>query len=106
MKEKGLVGKIQIVAFDEEIPTLDAVEEGAIYSTVVQNPYQFGYQSIEVLSKLAAGEALEVPKDGLMYVPVDWVRPAEIGIEAVTSLYVSMGVTSAQYLPTAPKKAG
>ncbi|MGA0609049.1 DUF502 domain-containing protein [Caldimonas sp. KR1-144] len=42
---------------------------------------------------------------GLLYVPVDWVRPAEIGIEAVTSLYVSMGVTSAQYLPVAGKKA-
>lgn len=38
---------------------------------------------------------------GLLYVPVEWVRPAEIGIEAVTSLYVSMGVTSAQYLPLA-----
>lgn len=43
---------------------------------------------------------------GLIYVPADWVRPAEIGIEAVTSLYVSMGVTSAQYLPLATKKDG
>lgn len=41
---------------------------------------------------------------GLIYVPTDWVRPAEVGIEAVTSLYVSMGVTSAQYLPLANKK--
>jgi uncharacterized membrane protein len=35
---------------------------------------------------------------GLLYVPPDWVEPAEIGMEAVTSIYVSMGVTSAQYL--------
>ncbi len=35
---------------------------------------------------------------GLLYVPVDWVRPADVGIEALTSIYVSMGVTSAQHL--------
>lgn len=38
---------------------------------------------------------------GLIYVPQDWVRPAEIGVEGLTSIYVSMGVTSGQHLPTA-----
>jgi len=38
---------------------------------------------------------------GLLYVPQSWVVPAEIGMEALTSLYVSMGVTSAQHLPRA-----
>ena len=40
---------------------------------------------------------------GLLFVPIDWIRPAEIGMEAVTSIYVSMGVTAPQFLPTAPK---
>jgi uncharacterized membrane protein len=35
---------------------------------------------------------------GLLYVPPEWIVPAEIGVEGVTSIYVSMGVTSAQYL--------
>ncbi|TAG49245.1 MAG: DUF502 domain-containing protein [Betaproteobacteria bacterium] len=35
---------------------------------------------------------------GLLYVPPDWVESADIGMEAVTSIYVSMGVTSDQYL--------
>lgn len=39
---------------------------------------------------------------GLLWVPEAWVTPAEVGIEALTSIYVSMGVTSAQYLPRAP----
>lgn len=39
---------------------------------------------------------------GLLYLPQDWVRPAAMGIEAVTSIYVSMGITSAQHLPVAP----
>jgi uncharacterized membrane protein len=38
---------------------------------------------------------------GLLYVPQDWVTPAAVGVEALTSIYVSMGVTSAQYLPRA-----
>ncbi len=38
---------------------------------------------------------------GLLYLPQDWVRPAEMGIEAVTSIYVSMGITSAQHMPVA-----
>jgi uncharacterized membrane protein len=35
---------------------------------------------------------------GLLYVPQHWVRPASIGIEAVTSIYVSMGITSNEQL--------
>jgi len=38
---------------------------------------------------------------GLLYVPEHWVTPANIGAEAVTSIYVSMGLTSPQYLPLA-----
>jgi uncharacterized membrane protein len=40
-----------------------------------------------------------VPIGGaLIYVPEEWVAPAEIGMEALTSIYVSMGVTAGQYL--------
>ncbi|RYX92691.1 MAG: DUF502 domain-containing protein [Comamonadaceae bacterium] len=35
---------------------------------------------------------------GLLYVPADWVEPADMGMEGVTSIYVSMGVTSSQYI--------
>ena len=39
---------------------------------------------------------------GLLFVPEDWVSPASLSVEAVTSLYVSMGVTASQHLPVAP----
>lgn len=35
---------------------------------------------------------------GLLYVPQAAVAPAEVGMDAVTSIYVSMGVTSGQHL--------
>jgi uncharacterized membrane protein len=41
-----------------------------------------------------------VPVGGaLIYVPTKWVKPAEIGVELLTSIYVSMGMTP----PPAPK---
>ena len=36
---------------------------------------------------------------GLLFVPQEWVSPADVGAEALTSIYVSMGVTAAQHLP-------
>jgi uncharacterized membrane protein len=35
---------------------------------------------------------------GLLYVPAAWVTPAEVGIEGLTSIYVSMGLTTQQHI--------
>jgi uncharacterized membrane protein len=41
-----------------------------------------------------------VPFGGaLLYVPAAWVRPAEIGVDKLTAIYVSMGITA----PPAPR---
>jgi uncharacterized membrane protein len=41
-----------------------------------------------------------VPFGGaLLYVPTEWVRPANIGVDALTGIYVSMGITP----PPAPR---
>jgi uncharacterized membrane protein len=39
---------------------------------------------------------------GLFFLPEEWVLPADVGMEAVTSIYVSMGVTAGQYLNNKP----
>ncbi|MCY1292072.1 hypothetical protein D9M68_293510 [compost metagenome] len=36
---------------------------------------------------------------GLLYVPVDWVKPANMGIDAFTSIYVSMGINPPSVTP-------
>lgn len=45
-----------IVGFDENFQTLEAIQKGEIVGTVVQNPYQFGYESIKILAHLAKGD--------------------------------------------------
>lgn len=37
---------------------------------------------------------------GLLYVPAAWVTPADVGVDGLTSIYVSMGITSSQHIGT------
>lgn len=45
-----------VIGFDEDEATLQGIRSGACYATVVQNPYEFGYQSIKILAGLAQGK--------------------------------------------------
>jgi ribose transport system substrate-binding protein len=47
-----------VVAFDEEEATLKAVEDGTIFATIVQRPYQFGYQSMKALKDVREGKTI------------------------------------------------
>jgi ribose transport system substrate-binding protein len=66
--------KVPIVCFDEEPATLQGIRDGLIRATVVQQPFEFGYQSIKLLAQLARGETPKIPNDGLMYVPTMIIR--------------------------------
>jgi ribose transport system substrate-binding protein len=55
-RSKGLVGKVKIVGFDEDSATLSAIEKGEVYGTVVQDPFNFGYKSVEILAAEARGD--------------------------------------------------
>lgn len=69
VKDANKVGKVQIICFDEEDDTLQGVKSGAIYATVVQQPYEFGYRSIELLSKALAGDKSMIPASKQIIVP-------------------------------------
>jgi ribose transport system substrate-binding protein len=47
-----------LVVFDEEEETLKAVRDGLISSTIVQRPFEFGYQSIKALKEIRDGQTL------------------------------------------------
>jgi ribose transport system substrate-binding protein len=47
-----------IVAFDEEEETLKAVQDGTIFATIVQRPFEFGYQSMKALKDVQEGKAI------------------------------------------------
>jgi ribose transport system substrate-binding protein len=66
VKAANKVGKVQIVCFDEQDDALKGVQDGAIHSTVVQKPYEFGYQSVKVLAALARGKKDVIPANGIV----------------------------------------
>jgi ribose transport system substrate-binding protein len=69
VRDAGKVGKAKIICFDEEDETLQGIKEGAIYSTVVQQPFEFGYRSIEIMAKLLGGDKTVVPAGKQMFIP-------------------------------------
>lgn len=63
VKEAGKVGKVKVVCFDEEDETLAGIADGSISSTIVQQPFEFGYQSMLLLSKVLDGDKSVIPAD-------------------------------------------
>lgn len=66
LTQANKLGQIKVVAFDEDDKTLQAIEDGHCFGTVVQNPYQYGYDSVRVLQALARGDKSALPADGFL----------------------------------------
>jgi ribose transport system substrate-binding protein len=69
VKDAGKIGKVKIVCFDEEDATLKGVKDGAIFATIVQQPYEFGYQSVKLMDKVLRGDSTAIPANKKVIVP-------------------------------------
>lgn len=69
VKSAGMEGKVKIVGFDEDQQTLKGISEGVIDGTVVQQPYEFGYQSMITLAKIIEGDMSVIPANKQNIVP-------------------------------------
>jgi ribose transport system substrate-binding protein len=78
VKEAGKVGKIKIVAFDEEDETLSGIKDGAIYATVVQQPFEFGFQSMAMMAKYLNGDKSFIPASKQIFVPTLPIKKEQV----------------------------
>lgn len=83
VREAGRLEQIKIVGFDEDAGTLQGIKDGAIHGTVVQNPYEYGRRSVELLARLARETDPEkqkdlLPKSGVIVVPARQIRQANV----------------------------
>ena len=69
VKDAGKLGQITIVGFDEDPVTLGGVKEGTIVGTVVQQPYEWGYQGMKDMAKYLEGDKSFVPSSKLIIIP-------------------------------------
>ncbi len=72
------LGKIAVVAFDEQEATLDAMEHGHIFGTVSQNPYQYGAESVRLLEAISRGDRSVIPEGKILRVESTIVRRANL----------------------------
>jgi ribose transport system substrate-binding protein len=82
VREANKIDKVKIVAFDEEDETLNGIKNGAIYATVVQQPFEFGYRSMELMSKVLNGDKSGIPAGKQIFVPTKAIK--KDNVEAFT----------------------
>ncbi len=78
LKETGKLGKIKVIGFDEDPITLGGVKEGSIVGTVVQQPFEWGYQGMKLMAAYLEGNKSGVPKDGIIIVPGKVIDKANV----------------------------
>lgn len=69
LRQANKIDKIKVAGFDEDDATLQGIKDGSVIGTVVQNPYEYGYQSVRVLSELLKGNKKVIPESKYIDVP-------------------------------------
>jgi ribose transport system substrate-binding protein len=69
VRAAGKEGQVKVIGFDEDPVTLRGIADGVIEATVVQQPFEFGYQSMKLLARYIEGDKSFVPANGLMIIP-------------------------------------
>jgi len=67
-------GSVKIVCFDEEDETLAGIKSGDIFGTVVQQPFEFGYEAMMLMSKALRGDKSMIPATKQLFVPTKMIQ--------------------------------
>ncbi len=78
LKENNALGKITVTGFDDDPITLGGIKEGTIAGTVVQQPFEWGYQGMKLMAKILAGDKSGIPADTLVIVPTKVVDKSNV----------------------------
>jgi ribose transport system substrate-binding protein len=78
LEQAGKLNVVKVIGFDEDDGTLAGIQSGAAHGTVVQNPYEYGYQSVKVLHALAGGDKSVVPADQFIQIPGRQIKKGNV----------------------------
>jgi len=74
IRDAEKLNEIKVVSFDEDPVSLQGIIDGTVVGTVVQNPYQYGYESVRVLNGLANGDKSVIPENKIIHIPARTIR--------------------------------
>jgi ribose transport system substrate-binding protein len=78
VRAAGKTGAVKVIGFDEDPVTLRGIADGIVDATVVQQPFEFGYQSMIGLAKVIEGDKSFIPENGLMIVPTKVIDASNV----------------------------
>jgi len=78
VRDANKIGQVPIITFDEEDETLTGVKSGAIAGTVVQQPFEFGYQAMTLMAKALAGDRSGIPSSRQVFIPTRVLRQNDV----------------------------
>ena len=73
-------------------------DPGTLFLALLPTPERFRISGADYHAVIVPTAPVPVG-GGLIFVPADAIEPADISIDALMSIYVSMGVTGPQFLP-------
>ncbi|MBN2703928.1 MAG: substrate-binding domain-containing protein [Pontiellaceae bacterium] len=56
LQSVGLAGKVVMIGFDSDKVLVEGIEKGEVEALIVQNPYEIGYQGVQLVVKAINGE--------------------------------------------------
>jgi len=65
----GKLGTVKVIAFDENEISLQGIKDGTVSGTVVQDPFQYGYDSVRILSELYKKNTSVIPENKFIDIP-------------------------------------
>lgn len=74
LQQADKLNQVKVIAFDEDSETLAGIQEGTVHGTVVQNPYQYGYESIKMLKAIFSGDETAIPENRFINIPGRQIR--------------------------------
>jgi ribose transport system substrate-binding protein len=69
LRQANKIDKIRVAGFDEDDATLQGIKDGSVLGTVVQNPYEYGYQSVKFLNEIVKGNLDVIPATKYVDIP-------------------------------------
>jgi ribose transport system substrate-binding protein len=78
VQDAGKLGQMKIIGFDEEVVVLHGIKDGNVAGTIVQNPYEYGRTSCELLYKIIGGQNAGIPANRLVDVPARYITNEKV----------------------------
>jgi ribose transport system substrate-binding protein len=74
LQSTGKLGQIQVIGFDVNDQTLEGIEAGHVFATIMQDQFGCGYHTVRLLAETARGDRSGLPTFQRRTLPVEVIN--------------------------------